>query len=79
MKKIITLFSLILCLSATAQEAVVSEYMYIYSNGKDIDSIAVSKIDSVTFVVPIIPEEPTPVYFAVAHFVPLGKARSTAK
>lgn len=77
MKKIITLFSLILCLSATAQEAVVSEYMYIYSNGKDIDSIAVSKIDSVTFVVPIIPEEPTPVYFAVDLALPSGTKWAT--
>lgn len=54
MKKIITLFSLMLCLFATAQEAV--DTMYIYRNDNIIERIPVSKIDSVVFVQPAVPE-----------------------
>ena len=57
MKKIITLFGLMLCMFATAQEAV--DTMYIYRNDNVIERIPVSKIDSVVFVAP------TPQYEAV--------------
>ena len=57
MKKIITLFGLMLCMFATAQEAV--DTMYIYRNDNVIERIPVSKIDSIVFVAP------TPQYEAV--------------
>ena len=50
MKKIITFFCLMLCMLATAQEAVDS--MYIYRRDKTIVRIAVADVDSVTFVFP---------------------------
>ena len=58
MKKIITLFGLILCMFATAQENV--EYMYIHRNKNIVDSIAVNEIDSVTFAIPnaVLPDVP---------------------
>ena len=49
MKKIITLFALMLCLCATAQEAV-GEYMYIHRNNNTVERILLSEVDSVTFV-----------------------------
>lgn len=52
MKKIIVLISLMLSLFATAQE--VSDTMYICRNDYVIERIAVSKIDSVTFVAPVV-------------------------
>ena len=61
MKKIITLFGLMLCMFATAQEAV--DTMYIYRNDNVIERIPVSKIDSVVFVTPVAPV--TPQYEAV--------------
>ena len=54
MKKIITLFGLMLCMFATAQEAV--DTMYIYRNDNVIERIPVSKIDSVVFVAPVTPQ-----------------------
>ena len=57
MKKIITFFSLMLCMFVTAQEAV--DTLYIYRNDNIIERIAVSKIDSMVFVAPVIPEIPT--------------------
>ena len=65
MKKIITLFSLMLCMFATAQEAV--DTMYIYRNDNVIERIPVSKIDSVVFVAPV-----TPQYEAVDLGLPSG-------
>ena len=64
MKKIITLFGLMLCMFATAQEAV--DTMYIYRNDNVIERIPVSKIDSVVFVAP------TPQYEAVDLGLPSG-------
>ena len=55
MKKIITLFALMLCLCATAQQAV--DTMYIYRNNK-IERIPVAEIDSVVFVQPVAPNTP---------------------
>lgn len=49
MRKIITLLSLILCISATAQENTDAKYMYIFNNDETIRRIEVEKIDSVTF------------------------------
>ena len=64
MKKIITLFGLMLCMFATAQEAV--DTMYIYRNDNVIERIPVSKIDSIVFVAPAAPVAPvTPQYEAV--------------
>ena len=75
MKKIITLFGLILCMFATAQENV--EYMYIHRNKNIVDSIAVNEIDSVTFaipnaVLPDVPEIPSQTYEAVDLGLPSG-------
>mgnify|MGYP003299437949 FL=1 len=75
MKKIITLFSLVLCMFATAQENV--EYMYIHRNNNVVDSIAVTEIDSVTFaipnaVLPDVPEAPSQAYEAVDLGLPSG-------
>lgn len=75
MKKIITLFSLVLCMFATAQENV--EYMYIHRNNNVVDSIAVTEIDSVTFaipnaVLPDVPEAPSQTYEAVDLGLPSG-------
>ena len=55
MKKIITLFALMLSMFAVAQEN--GEYMYIFRNNT-IERIPVSEIDSVTFVDPSITETP---------------------
>ena len=55
MKKIITLFALMLSLCAAAQQAV--DTMYIYRNNK-IERIPVAEIDSVVFVAPIAPVAP---------------------
>ncbi len=55
MKKIITLFALMLSLCAAAQQAV--DTMYIYRNNK-IERIPVAEIDSVVFVAPIAPVVP---------------------
>ena len=64
MKKIITLLSLMLCMFATAQEAV--DTMYIYRNDNVVERIPVSKIDSVVFIAPVAPVVPvTPQYEAV--------------
>ena len=52
MKKIITLSALMLSLFATAQE--VGDTMYVCRNDNVIERIAVSKIDSVTFVAPVL-------------------------
>ena len=52
MKKIITLIALMLSLFATAQE--VGDTMYVCRNDNVIERIAVSKIDSVTFVAPVL-------------------------
>ena len=71
MKKIITLFSLMLCLFATAQEAV--DTMYIYRNDNIIERIPVSKIDSVMFVQPAAPAVPdVPQYEAIDLGLPSG-------
>ncbi len=56
MKKIITLFALMLCLCATAQEVV--DTMYIYRNDNVIERIPLSRIDSVVFVQPAAPDTP---------------------
>ena len=53
MKKIITLFGLMLCMFATAQENATGEYMYIFHSDKRIERVEVAKIDSVTFVNPL--------------------------
>lgn len=50
MKKIITLFALMLCLCANAQENA-GEYMYICRNSS-VERMLISEIDSVTFVEP---------------------------
>ncbi|MBR4988536.1 MAG: DUF1566 domain-containing protein [Bacteroidaceae bacterium] len=55
MKKIITLFAIMLSMFAVAQEN--GEYMYIFRNNT-IERIPVSEIDSVTFVDPSITETP---------------------
>jgi hypothetical protein len=52
MKKLITLFSLMLCILATAQENVDGEYMYIFRSDKSVERIPIAEIDSVTFVEP---------------------------
>ena len=49
MKKLITLFSLMLCILATAQENVDGEYMYIFRSDKSVERIPIAEIDSVTF------------------------------
>ncbi len=54
MRKIITFFSLMLCLFATAQE--VTDTMYIYRNDNIVERIPVSRIDSVIFVQPSVHE-----------------------
>ena len=56
MKKIITLFALMLSLCATAQEVV--DTMYIYRNDNVIERIPLSRIDSVVFVQPAAPDTP---------------------
>ena len=62
MKKIITLFCLMLSLFAQAQQNGVVEYMYIHRNNGLVDSVAVAEIDSVTFAFQGVPEIPdTPV------------------
>ena len=53
MKKIITLFALMLCLCATVQQA--ADTMYIYRNDNVIERIPMAKIDSVAFVAPVAP------------------------
>ena len=71
MKKIITLLSLMLCMFATAQEAI--DTMYIYRNDNVIERIPVSKIDSIVFVAPAAPVAPvTPQYEAVDLGLPSG-------
>ena len=52
MKKLITLFSLMLCVLATAQENVDGEYMYIFRSDKSVERIPIAEIDSVTFLEP---------------------------
>ena len=52
MRKIVALFAFMLCLCATAQQDV--DTMYICCNDYVIERIAVSKIDSVTFVAPVV-------------------------
>ena len=70
MKKIITLFALMLCLCATAQQAV--DTMYIYRNNK-IERIPVAEIDSVVFVQPVAPNTPvTPPSTSQYEAVDLG-------
>ena len=49
MKKIITLFALMLCVFATAQENVDGEYMYIFHSDKSVERIPIAEIDSVAF------------------------------
>lgn len=56
MKKIFIIFFLTVSLFATAQE--VADTMYIYKSGKIIERIPVSDIDSVTFALPAMPDEP---------------------
>ena len=76
MKKIITLFCLMLSLFAQAQQNGVVEYMYIHRNNGLVDSVAVAEIDSVTFAfqgVPEIPDTPvTPPAEAQYEAVDLG-------
>ena len=67
MKKIITLFALMLCLCATAQQAV-GEYMYIHRNNNTVERILLSEVDSVTFVEIL----PTPQYEAIDLGLPSG-------
>lgn len=50
MKKIITFFTLMLCMFATAQEVAVGKYLYIYHSDKSVEQISVSEIDSLKFV-----------------------------
>ncbi len=50
MKKVITLYCLVVSLFATAQESV--DTMYIYRSNKTIERIAITDIDSVVFVAP---------------------------
>lgn len=52
MKKIITLFALMLSVFATAQENVDGEYMYIFHSNKSVERILIAEIDSVTFADP---------------------------
>ena len=52
MKQIFTLLSLMLCMFVTAQE--VGDTMYVCRNDNVIERISVSKIDSVTFVAPVL-------------------------
>ena len=54
MKKIITLFCLMLSLFAQAQQNGVVEYMYIHRNNGLVDSVAVAEIESVTFATPTV-------------------------
>ena len=76
MKKIITLFCLMLSLFAQAQQNGVVEYMYIHRNNGLVDSVAVAEIESVTFAfqgVPEIPDTPvTPPAEAQYEAVDLG-------
>ena len=50
MKKIITFFTLMFCMFATAQEVVVGEFLYIYHSDKTVEQISISEIDSLRFV-----------------------------
>ena len=67
MKKIITLFALMLSLCATAQQAV-GEYMYIHRNNNTVERILLSEVDSVTFVEIL----PAPQYEAIDLGLPSG-------
>ena len=55
-----------LCVFATAQESNVSEYLYIYRNGKSVRQILLSEIDSLVFV------DTTPDYEAIDLGLPSG-------
>lgn len=72
MKKIITFLSLMLCMFATAQE--VGDTMYVYRSDNVIERIPVTKIDSITFVSPVVPVTPpsTSQYEAVDLGLPSG-------
>ena len=50
MRKIITLFTLMFCMFATAQEVAVGEFLYIYHSDKTVEQISVSEIDNLKFV-----------------------------
>lgn len=64
MRKIITFFSLMLCMFVAAQEA--TDTMYVYRNDNIIERIPVSKIDSVVFVAPDVTVTPPAVPYSEA-------------
>ena len=74
MKKIITLFCLVVSLFATAQES--ADTMYIYRGDKTVECIAIADIDSITFVAPkyeiespSVPSFPNYIYFSDTLYV----------
>ncbi len=70
MRKLITLFFLMACLFATAQEN--TDTMYIYRSDNTIERIAVADIDSVTFVAPVVQIPAVPDNINGHEYVDLG-------